>query len=94
MNFSSLKYSDFSWTAIPIYDSGGTAVTVSLSANILRITNLSGSNRVYSVNRGAPFPVATGTCAAYDLATNGRSRSLTSIEYSAATLNSHYVDGV
>ncbi len=94
MKFSSLKYSDFSWTAIAIYDRNGVAILASAGINILHITNMSGENRVYSVNQGAPFPVATGTSRAYDLAANLSKWHIVTVEYSVATLTAHYVDGV
>lgn len=94
MKYSSLKYSSFSWTAIPIYNRAEAAIDASVSMNILTITNLSGSDRVYSVNQGPPFPVPSGTSRTYDLFANGEGRPSFTIEYAAATLNAHYVDGV
>lgn len=87
MKFSTLLTSDYSWTAATLYDSAGTAIAAqnSHSISVLYIINASASDRVFRVNKGAPFLVKAGNTFTYDVAANKATKGQLKVEMDSAT---------
>lgn len=94
MKYSSLDADSYTWTEIPMKDKDGELISNSRSCvvNGIIIQNASGSDRVFRINKGAPFLVQAESERSLGLAANQVGMQFFKIEVDTATLTDIHVD--